>query len=203
VLLLLFASHFAVATPNNDFGVALGVQGVSSQSKNAVIEVINEHPSVYFSLVNNKYFLVTIFELIIIQRADGTQEFSNPITGEPASVMATPQVDNYGNIVGADVFLPPAYVDFRSQYGEIVSHRGMVAHETRHAHQIALGLFKMATDLPDIRAAENDAQNIENKFTGLELDYYTDKHGSNARFFDTRSGKDIKQGLGQPKANSL
>jgi len=171
-------------------GDAPGVVGPTSYAKHTVISAINDYPHFLFALVNNRYFPIQVTELVICQE-NGTRFLVDPRTGEPSAVKAVPMLNDFGGIVGVDMTLPPEGVLFRSQNGVITSYEGMAVHEARHAHQINLGLFGTHTDMPDLVAAENDAQAIENRVTGNNLSYFEDKHGDRASFFDSQG--DLEQ----------
>ncbi|NQZ02090.1 MAG: hypothetical protein HRT45_15630 [Bdellovibrionales bacterium] len=174
-----------------ELGVALGVRGEASFSKQAVVEAINSLPNHLFGLVNNSGFEILVTELVIEELPGEGRIFIDPRTGLPSAVKASPVFNDWGSVVGVDVTLPPEGVAFRSTNGLISSHYSIAVHEARHAHQISLGLFGTHTDLPDLVAAENDAQKIENMITGHDLSYFENKHGDGASFFDVIG--DIKQ----------
>ena len=177
-------------SPIDDQGLAPGVVGPDSYAKSSVIEVINDYSTFLFALMNNRHFLVHVTELVVCEE-DGLRMLFDPRTGEPSAVKATPLHNDFGGVIGVDMTLPPEGVLFRSQFGQITSYQGMSAHEARHAHQINLGMFGTHSDMPDMIAAENDAQSLENRITGNDLSYFEDKHGDNASFFDSKG--DIAQ----------
>ncbi|MEO0336154.1 MAG: hypothetical protein AAF202_07160 [Pseudomonadota bacterium] len=174
-----------------DLGVALGIRGEESYSRQVMIDVVNTFPNQLFALVNNSNFEVQVTELVIEDLPGEGRMLIDPRTGEPSAVKAAPLQNDWGSVIGVDVTLPPQGVAFRSTNGLISSHYSIVAHEARHAHQISLGLFGTHGDLPNLVAAENDAQKFENSITGHDLSYFENKHGEGASFFDAIS--DIKQ----------
>jgi hypothetical protein len=175
-----------------DVGVAMGVVGLESESKSMVIRLMNEYPHFYFGITNNPHFAVEVIELIVGTDQSGEQIFINPQNNKIAAVATVPNLNDFGTVIGVRVFLPPSGVLFRANTGHTLTPEDMTVHELRHAHQFSLGQFGMDTDIPDMVAAENDAQKIENRHTGLDLDYYTDKHGADESFYDDNG--DIRQG---------
>jgi hypothetical protein len=176
---------------SEDLGSALGVRGEQSFSKTSMVEVINEFPNQLFALVNNADFEIKVTELVVEEVEGQGRMFIDPRSGEPSAVKAAPVMNDWGSVVAVDITLPPQGVFFRSTNDLLVSHFAITLHEARHAHQISLGLFRTHTDLPNLIAAENDAQRIENMYTGHELSYFENKHGEGASFFDSLG--DIKQ----------
>lgn len=185
-----YGDEFYQVSELNDQGLALGVVGPESYAKSAAIAAINDYSSFLFALMNNRHFVIKVTELVVCEEA-GFRMMVDPRTMEPSAVKAVPMLNDFGGVVGVDVTLPPEGVLFRSQNGLVTSYEGMAVHEIRHAHQINLGMFGTHTDVPDMIAAENDAQALENKVTGNDISYFEDKHGDNASFFDEQG--DIAQ----------